>query len=211
MIPLTDQVETVAFLMPSSPPAPRILFEDDDVFVTEKAAHEEPLAPTTAELVWSAAREWSGLAVWAEIRACARCLGGGFASRRNAQGSPGARARVVLGQRIDLRKRVLPPSGPDRGALIRLGEHESAPELEIQRGLARMGHAVVGDARHGHAPTNRHFEEKYALDRPFLHCTRLILRHPSTGVPLRIENALPGELMVVLGRMGYLPSKSRND
>ena len=100
MIPLTDQVETVAFLTPSSPPAPRILFEDDDVYVTEKAAHEEPLAPATAELVWSAALEWSSLAVWANPPRARVAWGSGFASGRNAQGSPGARARVVLGQRM---------------------------------------------------------------------------------------------------------------
>jgi 23S rRNA (uracil1939-C5)-methyltransferase len=44
MIPLTDEVETVAILRRTSVPAPRVVFEDDDVLVVEKGPHE-PTAP----------------------------------------------------------------------------------------------------------------------------------------------------------------------
>ena len=60
---------------------------------------------------------------------------------------------------------------------------------QIRRHLAAIGHPVLGDDRYGHAPTNRFFEEKNALDRTFLHCVRLELTHPRTQAKLIIEAA----------------------
>jgi len=71
---------------------------------------------------------------------------------------------------------------------------------QIRRHLAAIGHAVIGDDRYGHAPTNRFFEEKNGLDRAFLHCVRLELDHPRTGQRLIIEAPLPGDLRGVLER-----------
>jgi 23S rRNA (uracil1939-C5)-methyltransferase len=73
---------------------------------------------------------------------------------------------------------------------------------QIRRHFASIGHPVLGDDRHGHASTNRHFEEKYGLDRTFLHCVRVELDHPHTGVRLVVESALPGDLASVLDRAG---------
>ena len=44
MIPLTDEVETVAILRRTMIPTPQVLFEDDDIIVVEKGAHE-PTSP----------------------------------------------------------------------------------------------------------------------------------------------------------------------
>ncbi len=77
-------------------------------------------------------------------------------------------------------------------------------ETRVGSDLARIGHPVVGDARHGHAPTNRHFEERYALDRPFLHCMKIEFDHPRTGARVVAEGTLPGELTMVLGRLGLV-------
>ena len=71
---------------------------------------------------------------------------------------------------------------------------------QIRRHLASIGHPVLGDDRYGHAPTNRFFEEKNALDRTFIHCVRLEFMHPRTQQRLIIEAPLPGDLRAVLER-----------
>jgi 23S rRNA (uracil1939-C5)-methyltransferase len=71
---------------------------------------------------------------------------------------------------------------------------------QIRRHLAAIGHPVLGDDRYGHAPTNRFFEEKNALDRTFVHCVRLEFVHPRTQQRLIIEAPLPGDLRAVLER-----------
>jgi 23S rRNA (uracil1939-C5)-methyltransferase len=89
-----------------------------------------------------------------------------------------------------------------------LGGHallEVSPEQgrthQIRRHLASIGHPVLGDARYGHAPTNRHFEEKHGLDRTFLHCARIELLHPKTRARLVVEAPLAGDLVAVHDRM----------
>src|SRR6185295_13913127 len=69
-------------------------------------------------------------------------------------------------------------------SLVRVVPEEGRTH-QIRRHLAGIGHPVLGDARYGHAPTNRYFEERNALDRTFLHCVRLELVHPRTGERLR--------------------------
>ena len=71
---------------------------------------------------------------------------------------------------------------------------------QIRRHLAAIGHPVLGDDRYGHAPTNRFFEEKNALDRTFLHCVRLEFDHPTKNQRLIVEAPMPGDLRGVLER-----------
>ncbi|MBW2528814.1 MAG: RNA methyltransferase, partial [Deltaproteobacteria bacterium] len=71
---------------------------------------------------------------------------------------------------------------------------------QIRRHLAAIGHPVLGDARYGHAPTNRYFEEKHGLDRSFLHLVRVELDHPVSGERLLIESPLPPDLRAALTR-----------
>ena len=61
---------------------------------------------------------------------------------------------------------------------------------QIRRHFASIGHPVLGDDRYGHPSTNRYFEEKYGLDRTFLHAARVELTHPSTGRRLVFEAGL---------------------
>jgi hypothetical protein len=56
---------------------------------------------------------------------------------------------------------------------------------------------VVGDARHGDAATCRHFFEKQALDRHFLHCAVIELQ--TLGLTLRAP--LAPDLEAVLTRL----------
>ena len=73
---------------------------------------------------------------------------------------------------------------------------------QICRHLASIGHPVLGDSRHGHAPSNRHFAEKHGLDRPFLHCMRIVLVSPQHKEGMAITAPMPGDLAMVLERAG---------
>jgi 23S rRNA (uracil1939-C5)-methyltransferase len=72
---------------------------------------------------------------------------------------------------------------------------------QVRRHLAALGHPLLGDDRYGHPATNRHFSEKYGLDRVFLHCVQLELATPD-GSPWRIDSPLAPDLALVLERMG---------
>lgn len=72
---------------------------------------------------------------------------------------------------------------------------------QVRRHFAAIGHAVLGDDRYGHTPTNRFFEEKHGLDRTFLHCVRVEVTSPE-GARLTIDAPLPGDLRAVLERLG---------
>jgi 23S rRNA (uracil1939-C5)-methyltransferase len=80
---------------------------------------------------------------------------------------------------------------------------ESGRTHQIRRHLAAIGEPVLGDARHGHAPSNRFLFERAGLDRPFLHCASVAFVHPATGQELRIEAPLAPDLASVLARLGF--------
>jgi 23S rRNA (uracil1939-C5)-methyltransferase len=230
MIPLTDEVETLAVLHRAPPPAPRVLFADDTLVAVEKAAHE----PTTpqgehAGSLLARVRRLPGCADAVPIhRLDAGTSGVCLFARRAADVAPWQRAlgasdaekRYTALVRGVIRgkgaiARALPDDGVLRPARTRyrrvavLRGHalvEARPDEgrthQIRRHLAALGHPVVGDARYGHAPSNRHFSEKFGLDRPFLHCAAIALVHPHTGAPLRLEAPLAGDLASVLARLG---------
>jgi 23S rRNA (uracil1939-C5)-methyltransferase len=89
--------------------------------------------------------------------------------------------------------------------LLRVQAEPGVPG-QVRRHLATIEHSVLGDERAGHAPSNRHVLEKYALDRPFLHRGRIECIHPESGERVRWESPLPGELATVLARMEARPS-----
>ncbi len=227
MIPLTDEVESVAMLEAGPPLDPRVVYADDEVIVVDKPPHE----PTTPQGEWSRslldgvrrltpeatpvhrldagtsglvvfARRPGLVAPWAAALAGGRkvylalvrgtTLGKGSISRdlRDARGSvKAARTRY---------RRLAIVGGH---SLLRVSPDEGRTH-QIRRHFASIGHPVLGDERHGHAPSNRHFEEKHGLDRTFLHCVRVELTHPTTGAPLVLEAPLPGDLATVLARVG---------
>ncbi len=79
---------------------------------------------------------------------------------------------------------------------------------QICRHLASIGAAVLGDDRYGHAASNRHLFERHFLDRPFLHCASIELRHPGSGATLRLEAPLAPDLAAVLARLRALDPKA---
>jgi 23S rRNA (uracil1939-C5)-methyltransferase len=228
MIPLTDEVETVAVLRRAGVPAPRIVYEDAEILVVEKGPHE----PTTPQ------GEYAG-----SLLARVRRLSGAesaVALQRLDVGTSGlvtfarrpervARWEAVLSADTARKIYVVAARGvaPNKGAITRDLREDGKPHPartryrrlavasghsvlrvvpeqgrlhQIRRHLAAIGHPVIGDDRYGHPMTNRYFEEKNGLDRTFLHCVRLEIDHPDTGQRLRIESPLPGDLRAVLER-----------
>jgi 23S rRNA (uracil1939-C5)-methyltransferase len=229
MIPLTEEVEAVAILRRGAVPAPRVLYETTELLIVEKGPHEPttPQGEYASSLLARARRlpaaescvavhrldvgtsgvlmlarrpefveKWAGVLsapttrkfYVAVVRGVTEAKG--IISRDLRDGGKDYRARtryrrlaVVSGQSV---LRVAPEQGRTH---------------QIRRHLACVGHPVLGDDRYGSAPTNRHFEEKNALDRPFLHCSRLEFDHPDTGVRQVVEAPLPGDLRAVLGRI----------
>lgn len=228
MIPLTDEVETIALMRRIGQPAPRVAYEDEEILIVEKGPHE----PTTPQ------GEYAG-----SLLARVRKLPGGadavpihridigtsglvmFAKRAELAG----RWQQVLGAETSRKIYVAGTRGitPSKGAITRDLREEGKmypartryrrlavasghsilrviPEQgrthQIRRHLAAIGHPVLGDDRYGHAPTNRFFEEKNALDRTFLHLVRIEFDHPTKAQRLIVEAPMPGDLRAVLER-----------
>ncbi|WP_394837825.1 pseudouridine synthase [Pendulispora rubella] len=230
MIPLTDEVETVAILRRSQVPRARVVYEDDDVLVVDKGPYE----PTTPQGEYKSslvvrvrkiqgaeeavpvhrldvgtsglvlfARKPDMVARWSAAFSAATARKIYVVGVRGITPSKGAITR-------DLREDGVAHPARTRYRRLAVASGHSVlrviPEQgrthQIRRHLAAIGHAVLGDDRYGHAPTNRFFEERNGLDRTFMHCVRLECDHPITGARIIIEAPLPGDLRAVLERAG---------
>jgi 23S rRNA (uracil1939-C5)-methyltransferase len=233
MIPLTGEVETVVVLERGALSPPRVLYEDDEVVVVDKPPHE-PTTPQgehegsllqrvqtlTGEEHAAAVHRLdigtSGVVVFAKhperVAAWANAMQGEEARKTYiaaVRGVPSERGEVTTPLTIDgkpkaahtefERTRLL-----GSHALVRVVPDEGRTH-QIRRHLKSIGHPVLGDARYGHAATNRFFAEKHGLDRTFLHAERLELRHPSTGRALVLEAPLPGDLSSVIHSLETTP------
>ncbi len=225
MIPLTDEVETVAVLRPAAPAPARVLYEDDEVLAVDKGPHEPTVpqgeyagsllgrvravpgaeqavalqrADVGASGVVLFARRAAFVARWeaalaqAGARATYLAATRGVTSRKGKlKGPPEVRYRrlgIAAGQSV--LRAVASPIDPRRA-------------LPLRRELAATGHPLLGDDRHGHGPTNRHFEEKFGLDRAFLHAARIEVPRPDGRGVLDVEAPLAGDLAAVLDRAGW--------
>jgi 23S rRNA (uracil1939-C5)-methyltransferase len=208
MIPLTDQVESVALLVAGDPVPPSVLYEDDDLRIVEKAGHMA--ADGDQKLLWASPEPASGIAIWSKKPDTFAALRKALAESRQvhiAMTKGTTHKKGKLGDKA--RYERLTPAGGH--SLLKVTTEQAPPGSLVMRQLARIGHPLIGDTHRGHAPTNRHFEEKYGLDRPFLHTSRFELDHPRTGATVRVDSALPGDLSLVLRRLGYLTSMSPNE
>jgi 23S rRNA-/tRNA-specific pseudouridylate synthase len=219
----------VAILRAEAPPAPRVLYADGEAIVVDKDPHE-PTTPQGEHptSLLARVRALPGAAEAVPVHrldagtsgACVFARRAGFAEAwSRALADPGARKEYTAGVRGIAREkgvvsRPLPEGGRAREARSRyrrlriLGGHsllrvvpEQGRTHQIRRHLAAIGRPLLGDARHGHAPTNRHLFERHGLDRPFLHCARLELTHPRTGAPVAVEAPLAGDLAAVLASL----------
>ncbi len=228
MIPLTDEVETVAVLRRMAVPTPRVVYEDEDVVVVDKGPHE-PTAPqgeyggsllarvrklpgaenavpvhridvgTSGLVVF--VRTQDRVAAWAEVLGSANTRKIYVAAARGVTPSKGAITRELRedGKLYPARTRYRRLAVAAGHSVLRVIPEQGRTH-QIRRHLAAIGHPVIGDERYGHAPTNRFFEEKNGLDRAFLHCVRIELDHPIKQTRLIVETPLPGDLRAVLER-----------
>jgi 23S rRNA (uracil1939-C5)-methyltransferase len=228
LMPQTREVECVALCEPGEAPLPPLLYEDEELLAVAKPAflstvpHPERrdslLARVRAAFAGEAVAlhrldaDTSGVCLFARRGSLAAdwqaALSAATATKRYlalVRGGARASGRIA---------RSLVEEGRERAAvtryrrLERLAGHallevtpESGRTHQIRRHLAGIGAPVLGDERHGHAPSNRHFAERHWLDRPFLHCESITLVHPRRGEPLRIEAPLAPDLAAVLTRL----------
>ncbi len=223
MIPLSREVETLAILSPAPPTPLDVAHRADDAVVVIKSAHE-PTTPHPDQPTSLLARVRAELDGFAEATAVHRLDEGtsglvivartpGYVAAWSAALAEGKKTYLALVRGVTRQKgvirRPLSIDGATAPAITRYrrlavaGGHsllrvvpETGRTHQIRRHLASLGHPVLGDARYGHAPSNRHFEERHALDRTFLHCARLEL------AGLDLEAPLSGELRLVLDRLG---------
>jgi 23S rRNA (uracil1939-C5)-methyltransferase len=232
MIPLTDEVETVAILrrIPLAPP--KVVYEDAEVLFVDKGPHEpttrldgrggdhgsslmdrlhtlpgaENAVPVhridigTSGLV-VLVRDPARVAAWQDAFSSASTRKIYVAAARGVTPAKGAITRELRedGQLYSARTRYRRLAVASGHSVLRVIPEQGRTH-QIRRHLAAIGHPVLGDDRYGHPPTNRFFEEKNGLDRPFLHCVRIEMEHPGTGARLTVEAPLPGDLRAVLER-----------
>jgi 23S rRNA (uracil1939-C5)-methyltransferase len=232
MIPLTDEVETVAILrrIPLAPP--KVIYEDAEVLFVDKGPHEptsrmdgragdhgsslmdrlhglpgaENAVPVhridigTSGLV-VLVRDPSRVAAWQDAFTSASTRKIYVAAARGVTPAKGAITRELRedGQLYTARTRYRRLAVASGHSVLRVIPEQGRTH-QIRRHLSAIGHPVLGDDRYGHPPTNRFFEEKNGLDRPFLHCVRIEMEHPTTGARLTVEAPLPGDLRAVLER-----------
>ena len=221
MIPQSDAVEALAVLKASPAPPPRVLYEDERLIAVDKPAqlpttpqgeHELSLLdcvrklPNAADAVPVHRLDLgtSGVCLFARrpeyVAVLADALGRGQKEYLGlARGITHKRGRI---------ERALNDGTGVRDAVTRyervqvVGTHslvrampETGRRHQIRRHLAHVGHPLLGDARYGNSATNRHFEERHGLDRPFLHLERITL---AGDHPLTLHSELAAELAVVL-------------
>jgi 23S rRNA (uracil1939-C5)-methyltransferase len=229
MIPLTEEVETVAVLHHGAPPPLSILYQDDGFLLIDKAAHQSmsdddahgllarvrkevpgfadavaqlPLDSSTSGLV-PFVRDPALARSWAPVLAASAtaCRRVFVAAARGITPTKGAIVRELRedGRSYFARTRYRRLAVASGHSVLRVVPEQPRPH-QIRRHLAAIGHPVLGDERYGHAPTNRFFEEKNSLDRTFLHCVRFEFDHPLTKQKHVVESPLPGDLRGVLER-----------
>lgn len=228
MIPLTDEVETVAIMRRLGPPAPAMVYEDEEIVVVEKGPHEPttPQGEYASSLVDRVRRlpgaeravpahridvGTSGLVVlvkrpedlprWQALLHAEGTRKIYVAGARGVTPSKGAITRDLRedGKMYPARTRYRRLAVASGHSVLRVIPEQGRTH-QIRRHLAAIGHPVLGDDRYGHPPTNRFFEEKNALDRTFLHLVRLELDHPTKGQRMIVEAEVPGDLRAVLER-----------
>lgn len=222
MIPQSAEVETLVRLVPAALAPPQVLEEDERLIAVVKPPHE----PTTPQggrddsllrrvrLHAGAARavpvhrldaDTSGVVLFARTpefvadiaralalgEKCYAALVRGVAREKGVVNRP-LRER---GARIEARTRYRRISVVAGHSLLRV-RPDHGRKHQIRRHLVEVGHPVLGDARYGHEPSNRHFEHRHGLERSFLHCSSIEL--VLDGVARRFEAPLAGDLDAVL-------------
>jgi 23S rRNA pseudouridine1911/1915/1917 synthase len=208
---------------PEDLPAPRIVFEDDDVIVVDKAPGVVT-APTPESdrgnlldqltrrdtgpvwLVHRIDRMTSGLLVFARTPEANRALADRFAGHDVEReyvavvaGSVGD-AAITIDREIDGRRAVTHVRVTERlaTATVIAARLETGRTHQIRIHAAGIGHPVLGDPQHG-GDVVRSFRPR--APRMALHAALLGFVHPRTGAPVRFEAPLPDDLAGFVARL----------
>jgi 23S rRNA (uracil1939-C5)-methyltransferase len=222
MIPLSEEVEALVVLQPGEPPLPHVLYRDSRLLAVAKPPHEVMASQGEAgQSLLDRVRRLPDAARAAPVHRLDAGTSGVALFALHSEHVPALASALAAGdkQYTALARGVVRDKGSIRRALVERGRpHEARTRYvrraivgghslvtafpdegrkhQVRRHLAAIGHAVVGDERYGHLPTNQHLGARHFLDRPFLHLGRLVL--DLEGRSLEIEAPLPPDLGGVL-------------
>lgn len=215
LIPLSREVESVAILAPSAPPPLHVLHAAPGLRIVERSPHESRdalLARVRAHdelasaVLFGPDEDVSGAAFVAtspaEVGAWSQALAAGqltYVTLARGIVRPKGSVQRAVGDVPHARTRYRRTAVVGGHSLVE-ARPDPARADHVLAHLASLGHPVLGATRHGHAASTRHFAEQFALDRPFLHLSRVELTAPN-GDPLDVRSALPGDLDTVLARL----------
>jgi 23S rRNA (uracil1939-C5)-methyltransferase len=222
MMPLTEEVETLAVLGARAVPLPEVLFADEHLIAVAKAPHE-PTTPQGEHLgsLLDRVRMLDGAERAVPVHRLDAGTSGVCLFARGPEHVHTLALALTKGEKeyVTLARGVTRDKGSIRRPLFEHGRpHESRTRYarravvsghslavvrpdegrkhQIRRHLAVIGHPVVGDDRYGDARTNQYFAMRHFLDRPFLHCASICLNHGGRALELRAE--LAPDLALVL-------------
>jgi 23S rRNA (uracil1939-C5)-methyltransferase len=199
LLPLSHSVELLALLEPGPPPEPRLMHRDERLLAIEAPAFADGLQRAVQQRFEGALslddESASGVRLFATSKESRDALSA--ALRRPKAKGPLEYSVLVRGiARHHGRLR-----GGDYARTRVVGTHSllsvRAPLGKVatwSRDLARIGHPVLGDTRHGDPKSNRHFSERHGLDRSFVHVARIELSEPA----LTLDAPLAPDLQAVL-------------
>lgn len=211
MMPWTEQIETLAVFVPGAPAPLQVIHHDERLIAVIKGPHE-PTTPqgehqysllerVRAEPSWAGAVPvhrldigTSGVCLFAKhpdhVASLSRMLAEGrkeyLALARGIVRPKGSikRPTTARGRALPARTRYKRVEAVGGHSLLSVRPDEERKH-QIRVHLASIGHPILGDARYGDRPSNEHFEFRHGLDRPFLHCARIVLSYDDKDVDLR--------------------------
>lgn len=92
---------------------------------------------------------------------------------------------------------------PKQRYALLLAEPESGRFRQIRKHLAHIHHPVIGDGQHGRGDHNRLYQQHFGCHRMLLHAWRIQLKHPVSGVSMRLEAPLDEAFAGLLMRFGW--------
>lgn len=116
-------------------------------------------------------------------------------------GRIGARIRIdatggrVASTAFEVRERF------DRATLLE-AEPRTGRTHQVRVHLSSIGHPILGDRRYGGGGDDA---RELGLERPFLHAWRIAFDHPVTGERIELQDPIPEDLQVALGRVRSRP------